>query len=153
MPAQMDFWHWWVIGLVLIVLEVFLPGTFFLWMGVAAGVVGVLLFFSPDMGWQYQLLVFAVLSVGTILVWRAYLKRHPIETDRPTLNRRGEQYVGRTFTLQNPVVNGSGKIHVDDSIWKISGPDCGAGTQVRVIGVNGVILEIEVIQPARPMAG
>lgn len=142
MPAQLDFWHWWVIGLVLIVLEVFLPGTFFLWMGIAAGVVGLLLFIAPGMGWEYQLLVFALLSVGSILFWRAWLKKHPTETDQPALNRRGEQYVGRTFTLQVPVVNGSGKIRVDDSTWKIQGPDCAAGTRVKVTGVNGVILEV-----------
>lgn len=142
MPVQLDFWHWWVIGLVLIVMEVFLPGTFFLWMGVASGVVGVLLFLMPGMGWEYQMLVFAVLSVGSILFWRAWLKKHPTETDQPTLNRRGEHYVGRTFTLLEPIVNGNGKIRVDDSTWKIQGPDCAAGVRVKVTGANGVILEV-----------
>ena len=34
-------WTWWIIAVVLIILEVSAPGTFFLWMGVSAGVVGV----------------------------------------------------------------------------------------------------------------
>jgi hypothetical protein len=40
-----------------------------------------------------------------------------VESDQPKLNRRGEQYVGRTFTLEEPIVNGHGKIRVDDSTW------------------------------------
>ena len=72
-----------------------------------------------------------------------WLKRHPTETDQPRLNRRGEQYLGRVFTLEHPVVNGLGKIRVDDSTWKISGPDCSEGTQVRVVGVDGVVLRVE----------
>jgi len=56
---------------------------------------------------------------------------------------RGEQYVNRTFTLEEPVVNGQGKIKVDDSTWKIEGADCESGTKVRVTGVDGVVLKVE----------
>ena len=93
--------------------------------------------------WQGQFLIFAVLSVASIVGWRIYLKRHPTETEQPTLNRRGEQYVGRTFTLGEPVVNGTGKISVDDSTWKVEGDDMPAGTQIRVTGVEGTVFRIE----------
>ena len=69
--------------------------------------------------------------------------RHPTETDQPRLNRRGEQYIGRTFTLDEPIVNGLGKIRVDDSTWKIEGGDCAAGTRITVVGVDGVVLKVE----------
>jgi membrane protein implicated in regulation of membrane protease activity len=143
--GQIDFWQWWILGLVLLVLEVFAPGAFFLWMGIAAGLVGLILFLVPQMGWEYQVLIFAVLSVGSIVVWRQYLKKHPTESDQPSLNRRGEQYVGRVFTLDEPIKNGTGKIHVDDSSWKINGADCEAGTRVKVTGANGVILQVEIV--------
>lgn len=144
MPVEtLTFWHWFILAVVLLVLEVFAPGTFFLWMGIAAGVVGAILFFAPDLGWEYQLMVFAIFSIVSIALWRQYLKRHPTQTDRPTLNRRGEQYVGRSFTLEHPIVNGLGKIRVDDSTWKIRGPDCAAGTQVKVTGVDGTELLVE----------
>ena len=138
-----DFWHWWILGLVLLVLEVFAPGAFFLWMGVAAGIVGMVLLVAPSLGWEFQLLIFAILSVGSIVVWRTYLKKHPTETDQPSLNRRGEQYVGRTFTLDEAIVNGSGKIRVDDSTWKIEGDECQAGEKVKVTGVDGVVLRVK----------
>ena len=69
----------------------------------------------------------------------------PIETDRPLLNQRGAQYVGRQFHLDEPIVNGHGKIKVDDSIWKVHGPDCPEGARVTVTGVDGTVL---VVAPA-----
>ena len=143
--AHIDHWHWWILAIALLVLEAFAPGTFFMWMGISAGVVGVLVVIAPGMGWEYQVFAFAVLSVASILVWRRYFRQHPVETDQPALNRRGEQYVGRTFTLDEPIENGNGKIRVDDTTWKIHGEDCAVGSKVRVSGVDGVILKVEVL--------
>lgn len=140
---HLNYWHWWILGVLLIVLEVLAPATFFLWMGIACGVVGFILLLEPSLGWQYQFMVFSVFSIVSIAASRLYLRRRPIATDRPTLNRRGEQYIGRQFTLQHPIVNGTGKIQVDDSTWKIHGEDCDVGTQVRVTGVDGTILLVE----------
>jgi hypothetical protein len=140
---EMSPWHWWVLGVVFVVLEILSPAVFFLWMGVSAGLVGAILFVVPSLSWELQLFLFSVLSVASIVISRRYLDIYPIETDQPLLNRRGHQYVGRTFTLSEPIVNGFGKIKVDDSIWKIEGQDCDAGAQVKVTGVDGVILKIE----------
>ncbi len=138
-----EFWYWWIAATVFMVVEVFAPGTVALWMGVSAVVVGALLFAVPDMTWQVQFLIFAVLSVATVVAWRAYQLRHPTETDQPALNRRGEQYVGRVFTLSEAIVNGTGKIHVDDTMWKVEGADLPSGTKVRVTGVAGTVLTVE----------
>ncbi len=140
---QIVFWHWWVAAVVFIVIEIVAPGFVFLWMGVAAGIVGLLLLAIPSMIWQIQFLIFALLSVATLVAWRAYLRRHPTETDRPALNRRGEQYVARVFTLEEAIVNGHGKLHVDDSTWKIEGEDLPSGAKVRVTGVESTVLKVE----------
>lgn len=140
---DVTFWHWWVLAITLVILEVFAPGAIFLWLGVAAGVVGFILLLIPSVSWEWQLLIFSVISVLSIVLWRKYQKGHPTETDQPRLNRRGEQYVGRTFTLDEPMKNGLGKIRVDDTTWKISGEDCDGGTKVTVTGVDGVLLKIE----------
>lgn len=141
--ADLGYWHWFVLGLLLVILEMFSPAAYFLWLGIGAGLTGVLLLAWPGLGWPVQLLAFALLAVLSVALGRRYLARHPIKTDAPTLNRRGEQYVGRVFTLQEPIVNGLGKIRVDDSTWKISGSDCPSGTRVKVTGVDGVVLEVE----------
>ena len=140
---QIEFWHWWIAGVALVIVEVFAPGAIFLWLGISAGLVGAMLLAVPDISWQVQFLVFAVLSVGSIAGWRVYHKRNPTETDLPTLNRRGEQYVGRVFTLEDGINNGTGVIRVDDSRWKIEGEDLPAGTKVRVTGVEGTVLKVE----------
>ena len=140
---SITYWHWWILAAALIILEVFAPGAFFLWLGIAAGVVGGLIYLTPALGWEYQVLVFSVLSVASILVWRKYFRITPEETDEPALNRRGEQYVGRVFTLTEPIVNSMGKIRVDDTTWKIRGEDCPVGTRVEVTGVDGTIFKVE----------
>ena len=143
--TQLNSWHWGIIAVILIILEVFAPGAFMIWLGIAAAVVSVVMLAFPDITWQTQFIIFAVLSVASIYAWRLYARKNPPTSDQPTLNMRGEQYVNRTFTLEEPVVNGQGKIKVDDSTWKIEGADCESGTKVRVIGVDGVVLKVELV--------
>ena len=140
---QPDFWHWWILALGLIILEVFVPGTFFLWMGVSAIVLGVFAWLIPAMGWEIQLMLFAILSLASIVGWRAWQRRHPDESDQPSLNRRAEQYIGRVFPLEAPIENGFGKVRVGDSLWRVRGEDAAAGTRVRVTGADGVVLVVE----------
>jgi membrane protein implicated in regulation of membrane protease activity len=140
---SLSFWHWIVLGVVFVTAEAFVPGAFFLGMGVSALVVGGALFVVPTMDWRLQLFVFAVLSVASIWVARRWVRTSTIESDRPLLNQRGAQYVGRTFDLDEPIVNGHGKIKVDDSIWRVHGADCPGGTRVRVTGVDGTVLVVE----------
>jgi len=78
-----------------------------------------------------------------VLAWRKYREVHPPVSDQPLLNQRGQQYTGRVFTLDHPIVNGIGKVVVDDSTWRVKGPDLAAGTNVRVVGVDGTIFIVE----------
>ena len=72
------------------------------------------------------------------------MTRGGMVSDEPHLNRRGEQYIGRVFTLDVAIVNGQGKVRVDDTTWKVQGDDCPVGTRVRVHGVDGVVLLVKV---------
>ena len=138
-------WNWWVLGVALMAIEALVPGFFFLWMGVAALLVGLVLTILPEMPWTWQVFLFALLSVGSIVAWRMRLRRHPTRTADPLLNRRGHQYIGRVFTLDAPVINGHGKIRVDDSTWKVLvEQDCPAGVRLRIVGVDGVMLKGEI---------
>ena len=137
------YWDWFIAGLVLVILEIFAPGAVFLWLGIAAGVVGAVVFFAPYLDWKFQFTLFAVLSVVSIVVSRRYLKRRPLETDHPNLNRRGAQYVGRDLILDAALSGGRGRLRVDDTTWRVEGPDLPAGAKVRVTAVNGATLKIE----------
>ena len=139
------YWNWWLLGVVLMAIEAIVPYFFFLWMGVAALLVGLVLTVLPELTWAWQALLFAVLSFGSIVIWQWRLRRYPTQTADSLLNRRGHQYVGRVFTLDAPVMNGHGKIRVDDSTWKVLvDQDCPAGARLRIVGVDGVILKGEV---------
>ena len=91
------FWHWLVLGVVLAIIEVFAPGAFFLWLGISAGIVGSVLWVFPGISWELQVLFFAILSIASVVIARRYLTAHPLETDLPNLNKRGQQYVGRVL--------------------------------------------------------
>ena len=150
--ASIGHWAWLSAGLVLVFIELLAPGAFFLWLGISAGVVGIITWIFLDMGWEYEFAIFAVLSVGSVLAARIYLRRNPIQTDEPLLNRRGSQYVGRRFTLGEPIEHGRGKIHVDDTMWKIEGEDMPAGASVEVTGLEGVVLRVAPVGDGAPAA-
>jgi membrane protein implicated in regulation of membrane protease activity len=138
------YWNWWLLGLVLIVVEMLVPGTFILWMGLAAFGVGLIVLLFPALSWHVQGVLFALLTVASMVTWWAYFKNRPNYSSNPLLNRRGYQYVGRMFILDAPIVNGQGRLKVDDSFWKISGADCSAGSRVQVTGVEGNMLKVDV---------
>jgi len=142
MLTQLQFWHWWIFGLVLAIVELMAPGSFFLWLGISAGIVGVVLLVVPAMSWQVEFLLFAVLSVVTVVAWRAYQHRHPPATDDATLNRRAEQYVGRVVSVEQAIVDGRGSVRVGDTVWRAEGPDLAAGEKVRVVGAAGTVLRV-----------
>ena len=143
----LTFWLWFSISAILIIMEMFFSTSFFmLWLGIVAFFTGGIVWIVPHLNWQTQVLIFAVGSVFSIALWKGYLKTHANKisaSDKPHLNRRAEQYIGRTFTLSEPIVNGRGKIQVDDSTWRVEGPDLPVGTQVLVIGVDSVTLKIK----------
>jgi membrane protein implicated in regulation of membrane protease activity len=141
--VNIEYWHWLVLGFALLVLEMFLSTEFILlWVGAAAAVVGLIAWVAPGLAWQIEFALWGVLSVIAVLAWRKY-KPLAFESERPTLNRRGHSYVGRQFTLDEPIVNGIGKLRVDDSHWRIAGTDAPVGARVRVVAADGATLNVE----------
>jgi len=141
--SKIVFWHWFALAVLLGILDVtFGANFFFVWCGLAAACVGVLMLIIPHMTWEFQFLIFGIGILASMVIWRQYMKRRPI-SDRPTLNRRAQQYVGRMFTLDEAIINGRGKVRVDDSTWRVEGQDQPAGTKVRVVGVDGTVLKVE----------
>jgi membrane protein implicated in regulation of membrane protease activity len=134
---------WWALGVALIALETLLPGAFLLWFGVAALVMGALVWLMPDLPVLAQAVVFAALSFAAVHVYRTYFTRNERESDQPLLNRRGEQLVGRVFPLDQPIIDGYGKIRVGDALWTVTGPALVAGARVRIVSVDGMDLRVE----------
>jgi membrane protein implicated in regulation of membrane protease activity len=87
-------WLWFILALILVLLETVLPGIHFIWFGMAAIIVGFLAL-ALDIDWQVQVFIFAVISVVTALLARRFLSAENTATDQPGLNERGSYYVGR----------------------------------------------------------
>ncbi|GGK12539.1 NfeD family protein [Luteimonas terricola] len=133
---------WAAIALVLIAAETFIPGAFLLWMGIAAAVVWLVVLLFPGLGLLVQVVLFAALSVVAVLAYLKWGRRRERPSDRPLLNRRAEQMVGREVALDRAIVGGRGRVKLDDAYWEVSGPELEAGQRVRVIGANGMVLEV-----------
>jgi membrane protein implicated in regulation of membrane protease activity len=136
-------WTWVVAGLILLGLEVLLPGTFFLWFGVSAIIVGIVALIFPTIPWQGELIAFVVLAIVLVIIGRRYYGGG-LGRIRPSgLNERALNLVGRETIIGEPIVDGRGRIRVDDTVWRIIGPDMPSGSRVKVVGADGSVLRVE----------
>ena len=69
------FWYWWALSAVLLVCEMLLPGVVFLFVAVGAAATGLVLLVAPDASLEFQMIVFAIVSVVSAVALRPYLKR------------------------------------------------------------------------------
>lgn len=137
------FWYWWALAAVLLVFEMMLPGVVFLFLAVGAAVCGLILLIAPGTGLELQLFVFAIVAVASAVLLRGPLRRLQGRSGEATLNERGQAMVGRTFVLDQPILNGRGRITLGDGSWIVTGPDMAAGAKVRVAAVTGTELRVE----------
>jgi membrane protein implicated in regulation of membrane protease activity len=145
--AELGPWNWMVLGFVLLILEIIVPGVFLLWIGIAALIVGALSLMLWDAAiwtWELQVVVFLALALACAFAGKKIMSRRGDETDQPLLNRRGDQLVGRTATLTEPITNGRGRVKIGDTMWRVSGPDLPVGTTVRVKAATDLDLELVV---------
>lgn len=138
------FWHWLILGIVLIAAEVVAPGTYLLFPGIAALLTGVLAYVAPGLGWEGHALAFALLTMTAALAGRGlYARLRHTPTDEPNLNHRAAGFIGTVHTLDAPIRDGQGRLKLGDSTWRITGPDLPAGTRVIVVGVDSITLRVE----------
>ena len=144
MLEDLVYWHWIVLGFLLLILEMLAPGAILMWFGAGALLVGGLLFLFPDMGWEWQILIFAIVSFGSIFAWKKLKKDSPNDnTDAGTLNQRGKALVGRRIPLVEAITNGVGRVQIDDTFWRVEGPELDEKTLVSVIDADGATLKVE----------
>jgi hypothetical protein len=138
-------WLWVLAGIALMALEMLIPGAFLLWIG-AAGVATGLTMLALGIGWQVGVLVFAVLAFAGVFLGRWIAARGGDDTEVANgLNHPAKRLMGRTLRLAEALDRGEGTVKVDDTLWKVRGPDLAAGAVVKVVAVEGATL---VVTPA-----
>jgi hypothetical protein len=141
MFSSLGTWNWLIFGFLLMALELLAPGVFMFWLGLAALLVG-LLSFAINPSWQTQLLMFAILALAAVPAWRYFARSAGSSSQSPFLNNRTKALIGREFTLDKPIIDGSGTVRIDDTIWRVAGPDAPAGSRVRVVEADGASLTV-----------
>jgi inner membrane protein len=139
-------WNWMALGLVLLALEIMVPGIFLLWIGIAAIIVGSLTLMIGGAAfwtWQLQIVLFLILSLVSAYIGKKVMAKGDDVSDEPFLNQRAEQLVGRTATLAEPISDGRGRIKLGDTQWRVNGPDLPVGTKVKVVSTDGSELSVE----------
>lgn len=140
--AGLGYWNWMILAVILLVFEMLLPGIYFLWLGFAAAFVGAVVG-AVDMSWQWQVALFAVFSIVAVVLSHTLLKRAGMEdTDEPNLNKRAHQNIGRVAMLVDPIKGGRGRINLGDTFWQVKGPDLPVNAEVKIVGVDGTVLEV-----------
>lgn len=138
-----DVVSWAAIALLLFAAEAMAPGAFMLWMGFAAAVVFVGVLLIPDVPVLAQVAAFVVLSFVSIQIYRRWFRKNEPQSDRPHLNQRANTLVGHVAKLDQAIVNGRGRVQIADAFWVVEGADLPAGTPVRVVAVDGMVLKVQ----------
>lgn len=145
--SELGPWSWFILGLILLIGEVFIPGVFLLWFGLSAVVIGTLTL-APftDVSWwpwQAQVVAFGVLSGLFVFVGRKYMPSDVENDDASQINRPLSRFKGRSATLLDPIENGVGRVKLGDTTWRVKGRDLPAGSTVRVVGDEDGALLVE----------
>lgn len=141
---NMNHWHWLALGLLLLAVELLGTAGYFLWIGLSAMFVGILLTFIP-MSWQLQWVAFAVFALVTAwLWWRRQLSNDKLADDQRDLNQKHKQMIGTVLTLEQDTQVGVNRLRIGDTTWSAyCAKPLDKGTVVIVVDMKGITLTIE----------
>jgi membrane protein implicated in regulation of membrane protease activity len=137
-------WGLWLgITFIILIAELLTGSGFLLWIAASAGLTCLLVFLIPPMTIFAQAGFFSICAITSWVLWWYYRKQtHQVSPAAPLLNRRAEQTIGRVVTLTEPIINGQGRVHIDDSFWRVEGEDLPQGTLVKIVAIDGIILKV-----------
>ena len=136
-------WHWIVIGFVLVGFEMLVPAFYLIWFGLGALLVGLVLLAVP-LEMSSQILLWTITSTACVLLWFRYLKPRTL-----TLSESAAQIVGEVGLLTRDIVpfqRGEARFQkplAGSDVWVcIAEEAINAGVRVRVVAVEGNTLKI-----------
>lgn len=147
--AASPYWIWFGIGLAFFGLEIATMSLFLIWVGLAALLTAAVTFAAPGTPMPAQMALFAALGLALTVAGRSYFAaRRAPESDRPDLNRRGTQMVGRRVSAIADFERGEGAVAIDDGQWSARlAPDqsgaVAAGDELLIAAVEGATLVVK----------
>ncbi|WP_321409045.1 NfeD family protein [Tolumonas auensis] len=143
--SDWSYWHWLILGAVLLLLELFGTAGLLLWTGISALLTALMVFvFEPGLFAQWSL--FAVFSIATTWFWFRLNKQDKPATEVKTLNQRTTRCIGAQTTLLEDVKLGKSRVRIEDTVWGVlSSETLPAGTAVKVVAAEGTTLIVKAL--------
>ncbi len=141
----MTYMQWLSIGLLLVLLEFVVPGTYLIWFGFAAFVMSIIVVLYT-LTITNQVIIFSIISaifaVIGLYVYRKLMSFLKTPHDNVNLNNPTAQYIGRSYKLLQDVADGRSKVAIGDGEWLVECENgLKAGAKVTITGVrDGVVL-------------
>ncbi len=138
-------WWWIALGIGLGALEMMIASSVLIWPGIAAIVMGIILWIAPGMQGALQIALYAALSIGTLLAGRGYIRKFGDGEPNTTLNNRTEQMVGHNAKVVDFNL-GEGHIELNGLRWTAKWPEgqsAEVGQVVKIIAADGMSLQVE----------
>lgn len=139
-------WLWAILGLALFAAEMATGTIYILWFGISALCVAIAVWLFPNMPNAIQFLMFAFLSLGSLLIWKHNYKKN--EKNHRVGQAQGQE-VGRVGTMQkacsaskNGVVAFSQGLMGSKTWTAVSDESIAVGAQVKVLAVEGNALRV-----------
>ncbi|MGC6406127.1 NfeD family protein [Bisgaard Taxon 45] len=137
-------WHWLILGFVLLIAELVLPGVFLLWWGLAAVVIAGVMALIPSVSLTVLAISYAILAIILSVVWWKYQHgKDKADQLHSSLNQRDHAMLGTRGTVQEIAPHGIGRGHFGDTTWRIQGADLQVGDLVEVYQVDGITLKVK----------
>jgi len=141
MFESLNFMHWLVLGLSLIIIELFLWTLFLLWIGASAIMVSIIFYLMPETGSLFQIFIFIALAFSaTYLAKRFY----PVKTVDDELHEKAKSYIGKectVHTIEDDII----KVQIGNSLWFAKGSELSVGQTVKIVGVDSSTFIVEPI--------
>jgi len=138
---NLNFMHWLVLGLSLIILELFLWTVFLLWIGASAITVSIFFYLMPDTSWPIQLLIFVALSLTSTSLAKRY---YPVKTVDDELHEKAKTFIGKECKVSS-IEDGIIKVQIGKSLLFARGTGLSVGQVVKIVGVDDSTFIVELI--------
>ena len=143
---MIEWWHWIVLGLGLIIAELLIPAFFIIWFGIGAIGVGLVVLIAPDLAIAAQVILWALLSAALVGFWLRCLKPRTVTAiGTSAASVAGE--VGVLVSEISPETRGQVRFQkpvLGSDVWECYADHMiAAGERVRVIVVEGHFIKVE----------
>ena len=136
---NLNYLHWLVFGLALVIVELILWSMFLLWIGASAITISIVFYLYPEVSAGLQALSFVLLSLVSIFLAKKYF---PVKTIDDELSINAKNHIGKECTVVS-IENNIIKVRLGESLWFAKGCEMSVGQKVRIVDTDLSTLIVE----------